>query len=1012
MSELYDKYEEGGLFEIGDPLYKRMVAEIQRIKGLQKRADANEVSLKDLMALSRNNRRRIPESIRENIPEELVEVVESFNEDRPDVAEMSGVVPMLDTDDPKAYARTMARKYNIPENVFLAQLTQESSWDENARSPKDAFGYAQLLEGTASDLGVDRNDWKQNIEGGAMYMRQQLDAFGSLPLALAAYNAGPRRVREYKGIPPFKETQDYIAKIMRRAGVEGYASGGAVKGYEVGGPADIARSVLGQGLLLGWGDEAEAWLRSKIGDDSYDETLARIQQSNQAYRDEYPVASIGNEVIGGLIPTAAAYFATPFTGGTSAPVAAAGTARMGMMVPRIAAQLPNWMKGAGIGATEGAIAGAGMADQGQSRAEGAAMGAAIGAPLGAAAPAVVNKAGEGYDWLRGKVQEDANRRAINRAAAQVPDDSAYEPLRERLAAQGSIVYSTKERGGNWLNEDIDKAVDSVKKNIYTVGELPSQRLERFMETGDAEALAGRARTRLEKDAALESWIDKRLRKYLKNDFGTPNDPMRKLAEEGKLYTAPDSLNFNIDYYESQYAPDRISKDATNDAGKMWEGTADNFLVRDSASDLITDQYNADRFIAQEPWLLKVPPDTSVYGLYEAENFGRDFDMPHLVDEMRNALNNNADLPDNLKLTPEQLQQMDLEKASRHVAKINEFRAMSAAEAEREGMIQNLNNAVRAETDLDLSFVGDKGGKWVDLPEAVDEGMAACTTVGKAGGWCTMGEGMAQNYGSGDGRLVALLDNDGRPHVQISVRTDANSTLDNFTQDQYDAFMAQYGNRGWEPSDVQDFIDENDIDVVIDGDFLVIDEIKPVGNTFDSERALEYAKRDPEYRKKITRQVQNFLNENAADYETVGDLRMYGLFDTDSRYGNMTDALYDLKDALTSLGDDAEQAFTIAKQEGDFDKRFITRGELLETIEPYQQKVGDEWPENYDPNADLDYGDDGLNDYAQGGQVRMYDNKRVAEIVNKVQNYAEGGYRKFNPDAINAIVDRLGVGTYG
>ena len=153
--------------------------------------------------------------------------------------------------------------------------------------------------------------------------------------------------------------------------------GGAVKGYETGGFKDIARSVLGQGLGLGWGDEGEAWLRSKLGDERYEDALAEIQASNQAYRDEYPVASIGNEVIGGLIPTAAAYLATPFTGGTSAPVAAAGTARMGMMVPRIAAQLPNWMKGAAVGAGEGAIAGAGMADQGESRAEGAAMGAAI-----------------------------------------------------------------------------------------------------------------------------------------------------------------------------------------------------------------------------------------------------------------------------------------------------------------------------------------------------------------------------------------------------------------------------------------------------------------------------------------------------------------------------------------------------------------------------------------------------------------------------------------------------------
>ena len=112
-------------------------------------------------------------------------------------------------------ARAAAQRHGIPEGLFLRLVEQESGWNPSVKSHKGAVGLAQLMPATARDLGVDPLLPAANLDGGARYLKAQYRAFGSWRLALAAYNAGPEAVRRHKGVPPYRETQKYIAAILK-----------------------------------------------------------------------------------------------------------------------------------------------------------------------------------------------------------------------------------------------------------------------------------------------------------------------------------------------------------------------------------------------------------------------------------------------------------------------------------------------------------------------------------------------------------------------------------------------------------------------------------------------------------------------------------------------------------------------------------------------------------------------------------------------------------------------------
>ena len=147
-----------------------------------------------------------PDQVRGVLPDEFIE----------EVLEELAAAPA--GSDLRALATAAARRHSLDPDLVLALVQVESAFRPDAVSPKGAKGLTQLMPGTARELGVqDVLDPAQNLDGGARYLRQLLTRYGGdVKRALAAYNAGPGAVDRHQGVPPFRETRQYVRRVLDR----------------------------------------------------------------------------------------------------------------------------------------------------------------------------------------------------------------------------------------------------------------------------------------------------------------------------------------------------------------------------------------------------------------------------------------------------------------------------------------------------------------------------------------------------------------------------------------------------------------------------------------------------------------------------------------------------------------------------------------------------------------------------------------------------------------------------
>lgn len=562
---------------------------------------------------------------------------------------------------------------------------------------------------------------------------------------------------------------------------------------------------------------------------------------------------------------------------------------------------------------------------------------------------------------------------LNRA---ILDNSG--PLAKFVPEAAKPKYVVKPEAGNWLADSVESAVGPLKTGTLSEDSLIGLANRQGID------VAENVRIRQEPSIALNKWIDQKVNKYIKNEMATPSDRLRLLADEGVSHMQLDRNRSVFGYIPLAREQAGFPKEglAKTPLGKQWENKADELITNQPARVRLE---QSSQNLIDNPWLAKVPPETDVYslgGAYGISEQARSLGFNHLIDELGNAIDPESTLPANLRLTLKQLDKVTMPDAVKLVSKINDWRAAEAAKAELAGMSDNLMAVPRLQDPTaQLSFVKEPGMTWVDIPATTDKkAKKLCTAIGKQAGWCTQGDSLAESYGSGNNRLTTLLDADGRPHAQAKISSipqsgDIMEDIDDLLQSMSAAERRKFNNFlgsddfYGEQEEALEWLQTNmpkayDRYIASVSGPPSIGEIKPVGNYFDSERALEYEKRDPQYRAKITDSVLKFLNSR--EWSQVNDLDIYNIVDLlDPSAVQRT-----LKDVLNyDLPHERVKKFNEAVELNPEANRFMS-------FDEFKKFVGSDWA--------------GL---AAGGSVSVYDSDKIDEIINGLddpQGYAEGG----------------------
>jgi hypothetical protein len=443
----------------------------------------------------------------------------------------------------------------------------------------------------------------------------------------------------------------------------------------------------------------------------------------------------------------------------------------------------------------------------------------------------------------------------------------------------------KPKGGNWLAgaQSPEASVQRLKGSSAYVGMAPEQ-----LEAANAS------------DAALNRWIDKKLAGYIRNEMGTPEDPVRALAERGVLHFEPQMAVLPSDTAFARTAAGYPRHGvAKSQLATDWEVLADAPIETHRAGKLIDPEY-ADKaygrrdeaaaaFLRDNPWLAKVPPETPVYTVYPGstvrnENLG----FGHLVDELRNAVNPESGLPRELLWKYSDLDKVTVPQAVQRVSDINKWRAAQKAEAD---LARAMNPAtqvfkeypeqgyrlVELKMPKDLPKGWKKRGKTLVGPngERALEGSSsdprykiledALKYEGEVMGHCV--GGYCPDVVEGRSRIFSLRDAKGQPHVTIETNPKGTRTV---PEGDEDALVREAEEAAWS---VKDDGDERAIEDIYEEIYdELLQERFPVSELDDIVQIKGKANRAP--KEEYLPFVQDFVR--SGQWGRVGDLGNTGL----------------------------------------------------------------------------------------------------------------------------------------
>ena len=261
----------------------------------------------------------------------------------------------------------------------------------------------------------------------------------------------------------------------------------------------------------------------------------------------------------------------------------------------------------------------------------------------------------------------------------------------------------KEKGGQWLSGSVEGAFEGLKKKAVSTphferavsldyADANRESIRRLYGDDDVgKRMFAAHEEKVRRHKAINDFVDKQLTRYVKNDMGTLEDPVRALAERGithiqnpegfaqRLFGGEISQSMAAARVARKRGKYNVNGEGKSTEAKIWEALTDSSLYGARPAERFVSEDGVD--LEKNPWLRKINPETPVYGESQIDN--GDLWFGHLVDELHNSVNPAAGLPSHLRLRPESLSRMSVPQAVEHVHNINQWREENIAEANRQ-----------------------------------------------------------------------------------------------------------------------------------------------------------------------------------------------------------------------------------------------------------------------------------------------------------------------------------------